>query len=129
MPLIFGITVFLSSFLLFAVQPMLAKFLLPTFGGTAGVWAACVVIFQTLLLAGYAYAHLLRLKLSATSQRVLHLLVLLAALFFLPPTPSPSLASTVQPTTAPLWLLARLVMSSVGVPFFALSATAPLLME
>src|ERR1041385_5897573 len=106
MPVMFGSAVFLSSFLLFAVQPMLAKFLLPTFGGTAGVWAACVVIFQTLLLAGYAYAHLLRLRLPPTGQRVLHLGVLLAALFFLPP--SPSVASTAQPATAPLWLLTRL---------------------
>src|ERR1019366_4774347 len=93
---IFVVTVFLGSFLLFAVEPMVAKFLLPSFGGTAAVWSTCLVVFQTLLLAGYAYAHLLRTALSPKAQRWTHLGVLTVALFFLPP----ALTSTSPQTPA-----------------------------
>lgn len=124
---IFAITVFLSAFLLFSIQPMIAKFLLPSFGGTAAVWATCLVVFQTLLLAGYAYAHLLRIKLSPTRQRWVHLGVLAVSLLFLPPKPTVHLAA--DPSVTPVWELLRCLFTSVGVPFFALSATAPLLME
>lgn len=123
---IFAIAVFLSSFLLFAVQPMIAKFLLPSFGGAAAVWATCLVVFQTLLLAGYAYAHLLRAKLSPTTQRWVHLALLAAALGFLPPVPHLVSAHSVD---RPMLELLRGLFTSIGVPFFALSATAPLLME
>ncbi|SPE61083.1 Integral membrane protein-like protein [Verrucomicrobia bacterium] len=126
MPL-FAVTVFFSAFLLFAVQPMMAKFLLPSFGGTAAVWATCLVMFQTLLLAGYAYAHLLRAKLSPPAQRWIHLGVLSVSLFFLPPSPPAGLTANLA--GAPTWTLLRCLFSSVAVPFFALSATAPLLME
>lgn len=125
MPL-FAVAVCLSAFLLFSVQPMVARFILPSFGGTAAVWATCMVVFQTLLLAGYAYAHLLRVKLSAKQQRWTHLTVLAAALLFLPPVPSVNAAAAIA---HPVWELLRSVLTSVGVPFFALAATAPLLME
>ena len=124
---IFAANVFLSAFLLFAVQPMVAKFLLPSFGGAAAVWSTCLVFFQILLLAGYSYAHLLRTKLSPLAQRWTHLGVLLVSLLFLPPVPS------VHPATngvgTPIWELLRALATSIGIPFFALSATAPLLME
>jgi hypothetical protein len=123
--LIFVAAVFISSFLLFAVQPMVAKFLLPSFGGTAAVWATCLVVFQTLLLAGYSYAHLLRTTLSPKAQRWVHLGVLVVALAFLPP--APAVGSDAAAT--PVWSLLRGLLTSIGVPFFALSATAPLLME
>lgn len=125
MPL-FVLAVFAGAFLLFSVQPMVAKFILPSFGGTAAVWATCMVVFQTLLLAGYSYAHLLRTKFSPRQQRWVHLVVLAMTLPFLPPVPH------VNPTMAvnhPVWELLRAVLVSVGMPFFALAATAPLLME
>ena len=125
--LIFVVTVFLSSFLIFAVEPMVAKYLLPSFGGTAAVWSTCLVFYQTLLLAGYAYAHLLRITLSPKAQRWTHLGVLVVALLFLPPAPQAHLAQHASGT--PIWELLRCLFVSVGVPFFALSATAPLLME
>ena len=124
---IFVVTVFLGSFLLFAVEPMVAKFLLPSFGGTAAVWSTCLVVFQTLLLAGYAYAHLLRTTLSPKAQRWTHLGVLTLALLFLPPAPHVHLTTNTSGT--PVWELLRCLFTSIGVPFFALSATAPLLME
>jgi hypothetical protein len=124
---IFVVTVFLGSFLLFAVEPMVAKFLLPSFGGTAAVWSTCMVVFQTLLLAGYAYAHLLRTALTPKAQRWTHLVVLVLALLFLPPVPVVHLAA--NSTGTPVWELLRCLFTSIGVPFFALSATAPLLME
>jgi hypothetical protein len=124
MPL-FVAAIFISSFLLFAVQPMVAKFLLPSFGGTAAVWATCLVVFQTLLLAGYSYAHLLRTALSPKMQRWTHLGVLAVALLFLPPAPTVA----ANAAAAPVWNLLRSLLTSIGVPFFALSATAPLLME
>lgn len=123
---IFAAAVFFSAFLLFALQPMVAKFLLPSFGGTAAVWATCMVVFQTLLLAGYAYAHWLRTKLSPRQQRWTHVAALLVALFFLPPVPNVNIATAVA---HPAWELLHSVFTSVGVPFFALAATAPLLME
>jgi len=125
--LLFAVAVFVSAFLLFAVQPMVAKFLLPSFGGTAAVWSTCLVFFQTLLLGGYAYAHLLRTKLSPVAQRGTHLGLLVVALLFLPPVPTVHLAPNT--TGTPVWELLRSLLTSVGLPFFALSATAPLLME
>ena len=124
---LFAANVFLSAFLLFAVQPMVAKFLLPSFGGAAAVWSTCLVFFQILLLAGYTYAHLLRTKLSPLAQRWTHLGVLLISLLFLPPVPS--VHGAISGAGTPVWELLRALATSIGIPFFALSATAPLLME
>src|SRR5215510_10785336 len=71
-----GATIFLSAFLLFLVQPILGKIVLPWFGGSAGVWAACLLYFQASLLAGYAYAHCLRRYLSPKRQMQVHILLL-----------------------------------------------------
>ena len=70
--LLFAIVVFLSAFLLFQVQPILAKYILPWFGGTPAVWTICLLFFQTLLLAGYAYAHALTRRFSARRQALIH---------------------------------------------------------
>jgi hypothetical protein len=126
MPL-FAATVFLSACLLFTVQPMVAKFLLPFFGGSAGVWTTCLVFFQILLLAGYLYAHVLRVTVGPVAQRFVHLGVLALGLLFLPPVPHVAAATHI--TGTPILELMRALLLSVGLPFFALSATAPLLME
>ena len=77
-------TIFLSSFLLFLVQPLIARLILPWFGGSAAVWTTCMLFFQTVLLAGYAYAHVLHTRLSGRLQAVLHTLLLVAAVALLP---------------------------------------------
>src|SRR5438045_4891425 len=85
--MIYAATIFLSSFLLFLVQPLIARLILPWFGGSAGVWTVCMLFFQLLLLAGYAYAHGL-LQLRARWQVVVHIVLLAAAVCLLPITPS-----------------------------------------
>ena len=80
----FGLTVFLSAFLLFWVQLLLGKYILPWFGGTPAVWTTCMLFFQILLLAGYLYAHLLNSgRLEARAQGLLHTVVLVASLLLL----------------------------------------------
>src|SRR5258708_16442952 len=84
-----GTTIFISACLLFLVQPILGKIVLPWFGGSAGVWAACLVYFQASLLVGYAYAHALRRWLTPKQQAIVHILLLAGSLAFLPILPSP----------------------------------------
>src|SRR5918995_7149799 len=87
--MIYASTIFLSSFLLFLVQPLIARLILPWFGGSAAVWTTCMLFFQVMLLAGYAYAHFLTRRLSARrTEQVVHTVLLLAALALLPITPS-----------------------------------------
>jgi hypothetical protein len=121
----FTIAVFLGAWLLFMVQPMAGKMLLPQLGGSPAVWNACMLFFQTLLLAGYAYAHLISRSLGRRAQVLVHGAVLLLAIPFLPlrlldTGASPSVES---PTT---WLLARLFVA-LGLPFLAAAATGPLM--
>src|SRR5262245_2190945 len=87
-PWLFGAVIFLSAFLLFLVQPILGKIVLPWFGGSAGVWAACLLYFQASLLAGYAYAHGLRTFLRPKQQVVIHIVLLGASILLLPILPS-----------------------------------------
>src|SRR5215472_12553753 len=87
---LFGATIFLSAFLLFLVQPILGKIVLPWFGGSAGVWAACLLYFQASLLVGYAYAHGLRTFLRPKQQAMVHIALLGASLLLLPILPSPA---------------------------------------
>src|ERR1700756_3642244 len=87
--LLYAATIFLSAFLLFQVQPLIAKFILPWFGGAAAVWSAALLFFQLVLLAGYFYAHLLIWVLKPTQQFVLHLTLLAASLATLPILPAP----------------------------------------
>jgi spermidine synthase len=122
---VFALTIFLGAFLLFQVQPLIGKFILPWFGGSPAVWTTCLLFFQVVLLAGYAYAHLSARHLPSRAQAVLHSLLVLGALALLPIVPGPQWkpASPEYPTGRILLLLC----ACVGGPFFVLSATAPLL--
>jgi hypothetical protein len=111
------VTIFLSAFLLFQVQPIMGRFVLPWFGGTPAVWSVCLLFFQAMLLAGYAYAHWLR-------RPRIHVLLLAASLAFLPVIPTrPAI------TDAPSARILLLLAITVGAPCFLLSATAPLLQK
>ena len=113
----------LGAFLLFAVQPLLAKFALPWFGGAPAVWATCLLFFQALVLAGYAWASGLLARLPRRAQAGVHLALLVVALVSLPITPSAEWADGGAPGLRLLGLLA----AAVGVPGLALAASAPLL--
>ena len=118
---------FLSAALLFLVEPMFAKMALPLLGGSAAVWTTCVAFFQVTLLAGYAYAHASAKLLGKRQQVAVHALVLVAALALLPiHVPA---GWTPPPEPNPVWWLLRLLLVAVGLPFFALAATTPLLQE
>jgi hypothetical protein len=120
----FAASLFLSAFLLFSVQPVVSRMVLPRLGGSPAVWNTCVCFFQAALLLGYAYAHLVAARLQLRAQLALHGLVLALGLIVLPL----SLGSDAPPSdTSPIgWLLARLAFS-VGAPFVAIAATAPML--
>jgi hypothetical protein len=131
---IYALTIFVGAFLLFQIEPMIAKYLLPWFGGTAMVWTTCLLFFQTLLLAGYTYAHLIGTKLAPRHQFIIHLgligicvtaMLLLALLSNSPVMPSGSWKSA-HPAFPVLRIL-LVLGASVGLPYFVLSTTAPLL--
>jgi hypothetical protein len=117
-------TIFLSSFLLFLVQPIIAKQILPWFGGSAGVWTTCLVFFQSVLLAGYAYADLTT-RLGARRQAVLHVALLAASLAFLPILASSGWKP--RGDEEPISRILLLLVVTIGLPYFLLSATTPLL--
>jgi SAM-dependent methyltransferase len=122
---VLGLTLFASAFLLFVCQPMVGKMVLPFLGGAAAVWTTCVLFFQVMLLAGYVYAHALGRVRDVRKQILTHGLVLLLPLAFLPIRfAGASTESLFQHPS--LQLLLRLA-ASVGVPFFVVSTTAPLL--
>ena|ERR1035437_10102875 len=123
--LVYAATIFLSAFLLFQVQPLIAKFILPWFGGSAAVWSAALLFFQLLLLAGYLYAHCLIRYLKPKQQFWVHGSLLILSLATLPIVPSamwkPSGGD--DPTLRILLLLG----ATIGLPYGLLSATSPLL--
>jgi hypothetical protein len=124
--MIYAATIFLSSFLLFLVQPLIARLILPWFGGSAAVWTTCMLFFQALLLAGYGYAHLLENKLpQGRLQPLVHTALLAAAVAMLPIAPSEAWkpAGDDEPISRILLLLA----ASVGLPYFLVASTSPLL--
>ncbi|MEC9093479.1 MAG: fused MFS/spermidine synthase [Planctomycetota bacterium] len=123
----FRLAIFLGAGLLFLIQPLFAKMVLPMLGGSPGVWNVCMLFFQGMLLAGYAYAHLSHRFLGGKGQVLLHLFVLTAVLF-LPPIAMSHQWSPPEKETPIFWLLA-LLFSVVGAPFFAVSATSPLLQQ
>src|SRR5439155_18899084 len=86
----YALTIFTGAFLLFEVQPLIGKYILPWFGGGPGVWTTCMLFFQMLLLAGYAYAHFITRWFKPRTQAVLHLGLMIAALTLLPITPGDS---------------------------------------
>ncbi|MFN4296891.1 MAG: spermidine synthase [Brevundimonas sp.] len=124
-PVLFGLTVFMSAALVFVVQPMVTKLILPSLGGSPAVWNTSMVFFQGALLAGYAYAHLLQRIRSLQAQVVVHLALLAIAALFLPLQVS-GLLGEPDPGAPITWLLLTLAVS-IGAPFAVLSATAPLM--
>src|SRR2546426_608305 len=129
-----ALAIFLSAFLLFQVQLLLGKQILPLFGGAPAVWTACLLVFQLLLLAGYAYAHGIAAGLSLSRQSIVHfslLLLSVVALVFLSriwPTPiSPGAAWHPLADADPTWTIIKFLLAAVGLPFFLLSTTSPLL--
>ena len=120
----YALTIFLSAFLLFQVQPLVGKYILPWFGGTPSVWTTCMLMFQVLLLFGYAYAHGLAAWLRPRQQAIVHLIVLAVSLACLPITPDASWKPT--GSEAPTWRILALLATTIGLPYFALSSTTPL---
>jgi hypothetical protein len=125
--LLFASTILLSAFLLFLVQPIIAKQILPWFGGSSAVWITCLVFFQVLLLAGYTYAHVITRRLALRRQTQLHIALLVASLLFLPIIPSAALKPTADADAALRILL--LLAATIGLPYFLLSTTGPLLQK
>ncbi len=129
----FAVAIFLGAFLIFQVQPFLGKYILPWFGGTPSVWSTCMLFFQSLLLGGYLYAHLVATRLERRTQALLHSAVLVCAVVVLiyqwyswgtPVLPSDSFKP--QDSNDPIWRLLWLLVGSVGLPYFVLSSTGPL---
>src|SRR3954447_6660227 len=125
LPLLYGLTLFVSALLLFSIQPMFAKMVLPKLGGAPAVWSVAMVFFQTTLLAGYAYAHVLNRTLRSRRAAMLHLMLVGVTAIALPIAVAPGWSAP-PPDGAALWLFG-LFAASIGLPFFALSASAPLL--
>src|SRR6266478_570687 len=113
-PLLFGLTILLSAFLLFQVQPLIAKLILPWFGGSAAVWTSCMLFFQMALLGGYAYAHWLNRQ-SGARQTVVHLALLALSFLSLPILPSPWWKP--QGVEDPLLRILGLLAATVGLPY------------
>jgi len=124
MMILYALTVFVSAFLLFLVQPVIAKQILPWFGGSAAVWTTCLVFFQCMLLAGYFYADWTTRKLSPKSQALLHVGLIIVAIALLPIIPDAAWKPTgaEEPATRILLLLA----ATIGLPYFLISTTSPL---
>jgi hypothetical protein len=123
----YALTIFTGAFLLFQVQPLIGKYILPWFGGSPGVWTTCLLFFQTLLLGGYAYAHCSTRWLKPKHQALLHLGLLALALALLPITPDDSWKPSVAGD--PTWRILTLLTVNLGLPYFVLSATGPLLQQ
>src|ERR1043166_4618174 len=122
---IFAATIFLGAFLLFQVQPLMAKFILPWFGGGPGVWTTCLLFFQAALLAGYAYAHTASRFLPVRAQAATHAALLVAALLFLPIVPGMHWKPAAD--TDPTWRILLLLTVCLGLPYLTLASTGPLL--
>src|SRR5260370_12006647 len=122
--LLYACTIFLCAFFVFQVQPLIAKMILPWFGGSAAVWTSCVLFFQILLLLGYLYAHWSIRYLRPKAQTILHLALLTLSLLMLPAIPSAAWkpAGGDDPTLRIFGLLA----ATIGLPYFLLSTTGPL---
>lgn len=119
-----AMTIFSSAFLLFVVQPLTARRLLPWFGGSPAVWVVSLLFFQTALLLGYAYAHVAGKYLDGRRQALVHGALILAALLFLPVGPD---RAPETPVDDPAWIILSLLVASLGLPLVTLSATNPLL--
>src|SRR5215210_2835051 len=126
MMLLFSATIFVSASLLFLIEPMFAKFVLPSFGGTPAVWPGSMMFFQAALLLSYLYVHATTSWLGARRQAVLHLVLVLLPLLVLPvAVPAEEWAPGAQ--SNPLLYLLGLLAVAIGLPFFAIAATNPLI--
>lgn len=123
--MIYATTVFLSAFLLFLVQPIIAKYILPWFGGSPGVWNTCLLFFQVLLTAGYGLSHLLAGRLAPRKQSFVILSLLLITISLLPITPAKTWLP--EDVSAPTWYIIRLLCASVGLCYFLLSSVSPMM--
>ncbi len=121
----YAATIFLSSFLLFLVQPLIARLILPWFGGSAAVWTTCMLFFQALLLAGYAYAHYTSKLNSRVIQAALHTVLLAAAVATLPIAPGEAWKPIGN--EEPVGYIVRLLGAAVGLPYLLLASTSPLI--
>lgn len=123
--LLFGTTIFAGAFLIFLVQPMVAKRIVPWFGGTPGVWSLCLAFYQSALFLGYGYAHLLFARVPASRQLAVHAVLLASALALLPVLPD----GTWKPVDAhdPSARILAMLAANVALPFVALASTGPLL--
>jgi hypothetical protein len=122
--ILFALTIGLSAFLLFAVQPVIAKMILPWFGGSSAVWSTCMLFFQLTLLLGYLYAHWLNEKLRPRVQAAVHTVALAISLAALPILPNPFWKSAAG---APSLKILALLAATIGLPYFLLSSTSPLM--
>ncbi|REJ86840.1 MAG: hypothetical protein DWQ34_26530 [Planctomycetota bacterium] len=122
---LFAAAVFVSAFLLFQIQPLISKAILPWFGGTPGVWTTCMLFFQVVLFAGYGYAHLVASRAPVRLQGVLHTLLIVIALFQLQVLPGAS--QKPDGDEQPALRIVVLLVSTIGLPYFLLSTTGPLL--
>ncbi len=132
--LTYAITIFTGAFLLFQVEPLLARYILPWFGGTSAVWITCMLFFQLLLVVGYAYSHLVATRLRSRMQAIVHLAIISACVLLMgtlaliwqsPITPGPNW-KPLNPDF-PIARIFILLVVSIGLPFFLLSTTGPLL--
>lgn len=122
--IIYALTIFTSAFLLFLVQPIMAKQILPWFGGSAAVWTTCLVFFQFLLLFGYAYSDWTTRRMKPRHQVALHIALLVVSLVSLPILADPSWKPTGE--EEPTWRILGLLGATIGLPYFLLSTTGPL---
>ena len=125
-PALYSLTIFLGAFLLFLIEPIIAKRLLPWFGGSAAVWITCLVFFQTALRFGYLYADFTTDHLTIRRRVALYILLLTASLPFLPIALSPSWKTF---GGEPTWRILALLTASIGLPFLLLGATGPLVQD
>jgi len=121
---IYALTIFTSAFLLFLVQPLMAKQILPWFGGSAAVWTTCLVFFQFLLLAGYAYSDWTTRNLQGRRQVIVHVVLLVLSLASLPIIPDAAWKPAGDED--PAWRILGLLTVTIGLPYFLLSTTGPL---
>jgi SAM-dependent methyltransferase len=124
LPILLPLTIFLGAFLLFLLEPLFAKLILPRFGGSAAVWATCLAFFQCALLLGYLYAYLTTRHLATAQQGSLHITLLLVSLCFLPIAPHALIR--VLDGNHPAGHILLVLSASIGLPFILLSATSPL---
>ena len=134
LPVLYAVTLFVGAALLFLVQPLVGKLLLPLVGGSPGVWNTCMVFFQAVLLAGYLYAHRSTRALGVRRQALFHLILLAGVVIAfklaltITGSPVPVILSLLpDDQDYPVFGLVALLTVAVGVPFFVLSTTSPLL--